>query len=162
MAEDGPIPLADAAPAGSAPPKPPRRHHWWDGYMAPLSDEERRRAIEEPGPSWTEFLLFSYLKWLLGMGFLIADSTILLTFLLPLDPFALAVTFALALYLEYLLWQYLWHRPPLQEGRRFVDPDFRSSWHHPVAYGRWTPEAKAVREGADLSPRRGPDPRDFL
>ena len=67
-----------------------------------------------------------------------------------------------AIYLELLLYRFLWYRPDPEEGYRATA--FRPTWLRPVRYGRWTPEAFRAREGKDPfgDVAVGPDPREFL
>jgi hypothetical protein len=122
--------------------------------------EEKRRALEDPGPPWKEWFLFDGAKWWVGLGFLIADVWIisgglevgsLLLALAPLVP---------ATYLQLLAWRYLWYRP---HESRLHRHDFQRTWFRPVEFGRWTPEGAVVRAGGHvISGPQGPNPREFL
>ncbi|MCI4365251.1 MAG: hypothetical protein L3K10_04220 [Thermoplasmata archaeon] len=131
-------------------------------YRERLEDvvEEKRRALEDPGPPWKEWFLFSGVKWWIGLGFLIVDTWIIAGGFeagLPVVGLALLIP---ASYLQFLLWRCLWFRPSLD---RPVRGDFRRSWKRPVEFGRWTPEATMVRlhGRAALGPQ-GPNPQEFL
>ena len=121
---------------------------------------ERRRALEDPGATWKEWLYFTAFKWWLAVVFLILDSWIITIFLIPHDWLALVGATAAAVYSEYLLYGYLWRRP---------DPDRpgalqRGRWPPWGEIGRWTPEGFRQRTGqpVDLAADPAPDPREFL
>jgi hypothetical protein len=149
-------------PAPPEGPRRPRTNHWWYGFRAPLSEEERRRAEEDPGPSWSEYFYWQLLKWWVGLAFLVIDSMLLLTFLRPLELPLLVGSLVAAIYVEYVVWQYLWHRPPLDPAERRAQGPFVRSPLRIVPYGRWTPEARMARSGIDPMGPHGPDPREFL
>ena len=121
--------------------------------------EEKRRAREMPGPSWKEWLYFTALKWWIGILFLIVDSWIVVTFLEAGSTIELIAATAAAVFLEYLLYVYLWRRPALE--RR---PRARARRWPPVEVGRWTPEAWAARAAGrrPTAPTEAADPREFL
>ncbi len=122
-------------------------------------EDARKRALADPGPSWSEWLYSTAFKWWLGIAFLIVDSWIVTTFL---EAGAWVLLFACtigAVYLEYLLFRYLWARP--EEIRRGSRP--RRRWP-PFEVGRWTPEGRRARE-TGIVPTAEPapsDPREFL
>lgn len=123
--------------------------------------EEKRRALEHPGPSWHDWWYFSGSKWYVLIGFLILD-TWAGGFWVEAGYAALAVVSVIALlYAEFLLYEYLWHRPKLPERGRA--PPFRRTWWRPVEVGRWTPEA-AGRARSRGSPRDDdtPDVHEFV
>lgn len=129
-----------------------------------LDGEERARALAEPGASWRQWFLYSFLKAWGLLGFFIADVFILAEFGDPFLPWALAPSLAAAFYAEYVLYQVLWHRPSL-DALMAQRRGFRRTWHHPVPYGRWTIEAERAHAGlptlpADEEPH--PDPYEFL
>jgi hypothetical protein len=65
-----------------------------------------------------------------------------------------------ALYLEFLLYEYLWRRPNLEkESKR---GPFVRTWYRPVRYGIWTEEYREWTAGHDPAAPAGPDPNDFL
>ncbi|HXY46680.1 MAG TPA: hypothetical protein VEK13_02130 [Thermoplasmata archaeon] len=117
----------------------------------------RRRALEDPGASWKEWLYFTAFKWWMAIAFLIVDSWIVTIFLVARSWIPLAASTVAALYLEYLLYGYLWHRPDAMRPpapRRFRWPPFE--------VGRWTPEGFRLRSGQGPLDERSPDPREFL
>lgn len=128
--------------------------------------EEKQKALAEPGPSWREWFLFSGAKWYVVLGYLIVfaweasyagpDAHVALYIVAPV----VAVT----LYAEFLLYRFLWYRPKIGDHSRSRRSDGRwRRWLYPVRYGRWTPEADAVRAGHPiLVPEAGPDPREFV
>jgi hypothetical protein len=119
--------------------------------------EEKRRALEDPGPGWREWFLFSALKWYLGLTFLIVDSWIAVGWLQVGNYVGLFLTLIAAVYLEFLCYRVLWRRPPVD---RPVRSTFRPNWYTPVQFGRFTPEAELYREGRLTLD--GPNPREFL
>jgi hypothetical protein len=139
-----------------------------------LDEEERQRAVEDPGPSWGEWVSSSFAKTYLGLGFFIADAILVASwFGPPADYPAMFGTTALALYLEYLAWQYLWYQPKASAGERPVRqrPDASDAGQrgasalaravHPFARGRWSPAAERRQEGVPPTPE-GLDPREFV
>ncbi len=128
-----------------------------------LEGEERKQALDDPGPSWSQWFFFSFAKVWTILAFLILDVFVVTGFGSPFDPWGLFPTLALALYGEYLLYQYLWHRPearPMSTGERF-----RPTWHHPFPFGRWTIEGERHRAGLPALPvgeEPHPDPSEFL
>jgi hypothetical protein len=120
-----------------------------------LTPEERQAAVLAPGESWTEWLYGTAFKWWLGLALLIIDSWIVAGWIEVGGWYDLAGSIVLAIYLEFLLYQYLWHsyRPELR-GK------FRPTWHAPFEVGRWAPERKDALAGR-IEPS-GPDPRQFL
>jgi hypothetical protein len=119
---------------------------------------QKKAALADPGPSWKEWALHSALKWYIGLGLLIVDGWVVDFWLLQGTYLGL-LTLAPLLYAEYLLWQYLWHRPQdLRTGHRAPR---RRVWLHPVRFGRWTPEADLARKG-ELVPADQPSPAEFL
>lgn len=126
----------------------------------PQTEEDaRRRALEDPGTSWSEWLYSTAFKWWLGIVFLIVDSWIVTTFLEAGSWVFLVVATVAAVYLEYLLFRYLWARP--QEIRRGAHP--RRRWP-PFEVGRWTPEGRRARETGVVAKAEpaSSDPREFL
>jgi hypothetical protein len=122
-------------------------------------EEARRKALENPGPSWSEWLYSTALKWWLGIGFLIVDSWIVTTFLEVGAWVFLVLATVAAVYCEYLVYRYLWARP--EEIRRGAHP--RRRWP-PFQVGRWTPEGRRARQ-TGITPTANPatkDPREFL
>jgi hypothetical protein len=126
--------------------------------VAQTEEEEKRRALRIPGPTWKEWFYFTALKWWLGLFFLIIDSWVVVAFLEAGSVLGLVAATAAAVYLEYLLYVYLWRRPELERSRA------RARRWPPVEVGRWTPEAFAAR-AAGTRPTAGSetaDPREFL
>jgi len=130
-------------------------------------EAEKRRALLEPGPSWREWFLYDGAKWWLGLVFLIVDVWVVGSwiyggsFAAPRLVEAL-LSLAVALYLEVLLYLYLWRRPSDTALSRHRP--FRRSWRALREFGRWTPEAARIRAGHP--PVVGPDgtvhPDEFL
>ena len=158
------------APIVTVPP--PREDDESDGSVDPLQrqilreqldrvQEEKRRALADPGPSWSEWFYYDAAKWFVGLGYLIVDSWV---FVACLDAgLAVAIVPSLigAVYLEFLGYEYLWYVPPLGGPRR--RGPFRRSWYRPVAHGRWTPAGARARGSPSATPpEQGPQPEDFL
>jgi len=123
--------------------------------LGKLTPAERAEALRAPGPSWKEWAYGTALKWWLGLGLLIVDSWLVAGWIEVGGYLPLAGSLAVAVYLEYLLYQYLWHpyHPELR-GK------FRPSWHAPFEVGRWSPERADLLAGK-FEPT-APDPRQFL
>ncbi len=123
--------------------------------------EEKRRALADPGPGWREWWFRSASKWYIGLGLLIADAWIVTFWIEEGSVVAAFATLAVLLYLEFLLYQYLWYRPaPTVRADR---AKFRPSWHRPVRFGRWTPEADLARIHPEaLRAEDGPDLHEFV
>ncbi len=128
--------------------------------LPPEVRQEMELARQDPGPSWREWFLFSAAKWWLGLAFLIVDVWVVVSaFTYGALTLLLLVV---AVYLEIVLWQYLWHRPEsVSHGR---NAENRLWWLRPVPVGRWTPEAEEVRGHAPVSgaTETAPDPKEFL
>jgi hypothetical protein len=123
--------------------------------------EEKRLALLDPGPSWHDWFFWSASRWWIGLGFLILDSWILVAGIDAGNILLAVPSIAVAIYLEFLVYRYLWYSPA--PGRRRRRGPFRPSWITPVPYGRWTPEAAAARldpESAEADD--GPRPEEFL
>lgn len=103
--------------------------------------EEKRRALEDPGPTWREWFFHSAAKVWIGLGFLVVDAWLLVA-CLDVGVWQAAVpVLAAALYIEFLVYRYLWYSPnEFRPSHRF-----HRTWYRPVAYGRWTLEAEYVR-----------------
>jgi hypothetical protein len=129
--------------------------------IADVDTDTRRAAVAEPGPSWSEWARGPLAKAYLALGFFIGDLLLLVTGLQPPDPFVFAAVL-FVIYLESLLWQYLWYRPNLDRESR--SGTFQPTLLRPARYGRWTPEAERARAGVDPfgNERVGPDPDEFL
>jgi hypothetical protein len=125
---------------------------------------ERRRlaalADADPGPSWREWLYGEAFKWWLGLALVVVDGWILAAGIEAAAWIPLGIAAVAAVYLEYLLYQYLWH--PYQPELR---GKFRRSWVHPFEVGRWCPEHEWLSRGLpdpNAAEAPGPDPRNFL
>ena len=130
-------------------------------------EQEKREALRAPGPSWRDWFFYDHAKWWVGLLFLIVDSWIAAAWVYggspsTLDAVGLALSLALAVYLEFLAWGYLWRRPSERTERSHRR--FRPSWRALREFGRWTPEGARLRErGSVAAPEDGsPNPREFL
>ena len=144
--------------SGASAPKKKKGFLGYIGFPEPTEDE-KREALEAPGPSWREYFYYSFLKVWICLGFFIVDIWVVASWLRPLSLVGLLLSVGVAIYVELLCYSWLWHRPHIEE-----DPKgFRRSAFRPVFYGRWTPEADRARAGKDpLLSRPGPDPKEFL
>ena len=135
--------------------------------MAPLlprpTKEDRESALKAPGPTWRDYFFGSFLKVYLGLFFFIVDSWIFVGWLVPLDLFGMVPSLVLAVYLEYLAYQYLWYLPAGGVERSTRSESWRR-WLHPVKFGRWTEPGKRTRRGLAPYPKAdsGPDPTEFF
>ena len=138
---------ASVEPATPSYPKPPQ--------LGKLTPEEREAAIRNPGQSWREWGYGVALKWWVGLGLFIVDAWIVAGWAEVGGWLELAGSLAIAIYLEHLLYQYLWH--PYQPE---LHGTFRPTWKTPFEVGRWVPERKAVLAGK--LEVNTPDPHQFL
>jgi hypothetical protein len=125
-----------------------------------LVNEEKLQALRHPGPTWREWFFFDASRWWVGLMLFIGDSWIIAIWIGYGSLLGLVGSMALAAYAEYLLWQYLWHRPEHHLSRS--TGGFKRTWYRPVPFGRWTPEGEAFRAGDLAAPQGAPDPREFL
>jgi|GEM_PF-1705021 len=136
-------------------------------YFPRLEGEERQRALEDPGPTWGEWFFASFAKTWTVLGFLVLDVFVFDSWSGPWFIPGVVGSLAAAFYLEWLAYEYLWHRPPTEARRshRTVPP---SRWIRPVFAGRWSIETLRARSGRGPVPVRPPvesptvDPREFL
>jgi hypothetical protein len=119
--------------------------------------EEKRRALEDPGPSWSEWWYQSASKWWIGLAFFIADAWLVVECLDLGNIYLIGPVLLGAIYVEFLLTRYLWYTP--SEVRR--NRKFRRTWYRPVPYGRWTAEAAYFRAHPNAT-ADGVNPDDFL
>lgn len=123
--------------------------------------EERKKALEEPGPGWKEWALTRGLKEYVGLGFLIVDVLVLVSIIETRSPWAPVggVAFiALAFYLEFLAWMCLWRHPLRSELR---PGGFQRGPFRPVMIGRWTREYTLWKSGALSANEEGIDAQEF-
>lgn len=130
----------------------------YDSQFLDAIQKERKAALEDPGPSWKEWFLYSGAKWWISLGFLIVDAWVITSWFDPFDPLGLGLSLGACIYLEYLAYGYLWHRPA--ELRPVGSPRFRPTWYRLREFGCWTPEEAEQREGTLERP--GPRRDDFL
>lgn len=108
-------------------------------------EHAKREALENPGPSWREWFLFSGAKTWVLLGFLIVDSWILESWYAPFNPAGMILSLVAAVYLEFLAYRYLWYRwDPESSGSGHP---FRPTLLRPREVGRWTPEAALAKQG---------------
>jgi len=122
---------------------------------------EKSRALREPGPSWRTWMFQSALRTYYVLGILIADVQVVVFWYEEGSVVGLVVSLVLALYLEFLLYRYLWYRP--RPEALLTSGKFHPTWLRPVEYGRWTVEADLVRAGVSIRrTEEGPSPKEFL
>ena len=151
-------------------------------WMAPpLTENDRRKLIDDPGPSWREYFFHHFLRWWIGLAYLVVDVLIVgywleSGFLVPpgtspgladgLAALEFLVPLGAAIYLEYLGYQYLWYEPSAGPSSSVRDAE-RNRWIYPVAYGRWTTPGERVARGQSPFTGQeieaaGPDPSEFV
>ena len=123
-------------------------------------EEEKRRALADPGLSWREWFFFDAAKWFVGLLFLILDAWLIVTWIDVALWDAILPSLVLALYAEFLLYEYLWYIPGPDTARR--RGTFRPTWVRPVAYGRWTEDGVRARENPSADRDAGPSLEEFL
>ncbi len=122
--------------------------------------EEKRQALKDPGPTWREWFFFEATKWWIGLGLFILDIWIVIGWAEAGSLLLGLGILAVALYLEFLLARYLWHRPAEHRARRGT---FHPTWYLPVEVGIWTPEAAELRAGRPVTGlTEDPRPEEFL
>lgn len=128
-------------------------------------EAEKQRALDDPGPSWHDWWYYSASRWYVVLVFFVVDAWIVGSFLS--DGYLAILFTAVAIYLEVLLYQYLYYRPRGERRRR--GETFRRTWYRPFEFGRWTPEGAALRAGggrvpseAIPSPDEGPTTEEFF
>lgn len=124
-------------------------------------EEEKRAALLEPGLTWHEWTYYRAIPWWLGIALLTVDGWIVVTWFDLGSAVGLVLSLAAAIYLEFLLYRYLWYRPdPALKRPR---GPFHPTWFRPVEFGRWTPEADSRRRGGPVpSSSEAPRPEEFL
>jgi hypothetical protein len=124
------------------------------------TEEERQKALEDPGEPWGQWFYFTFLKVWIPLGFLILDGWIAGAALEVRNYPALVIGLVAAVYLEFLAFRALWAHPPDDES---PSRPFRRSWYRPVRFGRWTAESWYPERFRSPTPgRTGPDPNEFL
>lgn len=130
------------APPSSSPPK-----YRDSGYLPKLEGPLRQEALSDPGPTWGEWLIGPFAKVWLALGLFVVDSWIVVLWTVPFNALGLLLSLAGALYLELLLWRYLWFAPDREEDLKNLP--FKPSWDRLTRFGRWTPQASRLRAGED-------------
>lgn len=147
---------------GAPPPTSPEEQAAFEETVERVADE-KRRALADPGIDWKTWFFQDNSRWWIGLGFLVIDVWVAGTFLEAGEPLLLVPAIVVAVFLEYLLALYLWHRPSETEYER--PRGAARPWYSPFRYGRWTPEAARVRAGGPglVTPgEHGADPNEFL
>lgn len=122
-------------------------------------EREKEVALENPGPGWSEWFLYSGAKAWVVLGFFVVNVWLFESWVAPLNAVGLGLSLAAAVYLEFLAYRYLWYRIDLEAPRR--QQPFRRTFLRPREVGRWTPEAALVRQGKLPGPT-GPRRDEFL
>jgi hypothetical protein len=153
------LPPSDPWSAAELPPRKRRPRRDEPNPITGLTPEEREKVIADPGPSWREYFFRDFLRWWVVLFFFVVDVWIVASFLHPVLPLVIIPSLIVAIYLEFLGYEYLWGVAHIhREGRSTV---YHRTWYRPVEYGRWTPVGEQVRRGD--GPRRNElDPQEFL
>ncbi|HLY76968.1 MAG TPA: hypothetical protein VKT21_03705 [Thermoplasmata archaeon] len=137
---------ANSGETSSAPPPPAPRYRT-TGYLPKLEGPLREQALKDPGPTWGEWLIGPFAKVWLALGLFVVDSWLLVLWAAPFNGVGMVASLAAALYLEFLLWRYLWFAPDREEDLRNLP--FRPNYAQLTRFGRWTPQAQRLRAGQD-------------
>ncbi len=122
--------------------------------------EEKRLALLDPGPTWKEWFFYEATKWWIGLALFIIDIWIVFGWWQAGSVTLGVVTLVAAIYGEFLLARFLWHRPSEPRPR---NRPFRPTWYLPVEVGVWTPEAADRRAGRGVPGLTDePRPDEFL
>jgi hypothetical protein len=154
--------MSVSGPVSSSPASKMRSDSDPDSFESRAAAVEREKAfaLKEPGPGWRTWFLQSALRWYYFLGMLIVNINILVSWFEYGSLLGMVLSLVVAVYLEFLLYRFLWYRPNTDEAPR---RPFRRSWIRPTEYGRWTPEADRVRGGFSIYPtEEGPSAREFL
>lgn len=130
--------------------------------IKPPSEEERKKALEEKGPSWREWAFQTGLKPYVGLGLLVGDGLVLASLEEAPVLWVKWMTFVAVpflIYLDLLAYLFLWAAPP--------DPLPKKSFHptlfHPFLVGRWhSSRVKTLRRMAQRSRPDEVSPEEFL
>ena len=128
-----------------------------------LSPEERQRVIGDPGPPWREWFLTTGLKPWIVLLLLIFESLGIVSVIEALSGLEVALTLGpliFMLYIDILLWNFLWRVPSMDEWKT---GEFKNSWWQPFKIGRWTLEYEMWKagKGKDIA-MSDVNPHDFL
>jgi hypothetical protein len=134
-----------------------------EGETADPKELERLRDRALALPSWAEWFYASFLKVYGALGLFVGDAILAAYWLEIPNALGLLATLLPVVYLEFLLFQYLWHEPDPSGATRSAGP-FRPTWLRPVRFGRWSSMGQRVRRGRAPFPGEGsgPDPHEFL
>jgi len=111
-----------------------------------LSEEERKEVIADPGLSWKDWAIYQGLKTWVGLALFIGDCLLfagLWTGGSVAYRISIAPAMAGAIYLNYLLWSYLWYVPDIGQLRKAKQ---KRTLLHPFPVGRWTPEYETYKK----------------
>ena len=131
------------------------------------TEEERKAALAHPGPTWTDYFFRSFLKAWIALGYLILDVFVVGFWLENHLYVGILPSLVAAVYLEWLLWAYLYYEPHGGASASQRREPGLDRFLFPVTFGRWTEPGDRVRHGLSPYSREaveaaGPDPAEFL
>ncbi len=129
----------------SAPAPPPK--YTRVGYLPKLEGPLREQALKDPGPTWGEWLVGPFAKVWVALGFFVVDSWIFVLWAAPFDLTAMIASLLAGVYLQFLLWRFLWYAPDREDDLHSLP--FRPNWARLTRFGRWTPQSVRLRAGQD-------------
>jgi hypothetical protein len=129
----------------------------------------RKWLVDHPGAPWSEWFYRSFAKTYGVTGLFVGDAIVVAFWLEVPSLIGLFATLLPLLYLEYVLYQYLWYEPGVEHSHRSrstreTSTEPRRPWVHPFPFGRWSSTGLLIRQGLEPIPTgdAGPDPREFL
>ena len=124
-----------------------------------LRGEARRKALAEPGAAWRDWAFATGFKPWIGLGMLILDAMLLASLVETTVPWTALVALPFVLYSNFLLYQYLWARPPKDLRHR---SRFHRNWRHPFLVGRWEVDREKWVSGHALEDATAVPPEEFI
>ena len=117
------------------------------GYLPKLEGPLREQALKDTGPTWGEWLVGPFAKVWVALGLFVVDSWIFVVWAVPINVAGLVLSLLAAVYLEFLLWRFLWYAPDREDDLRNLP--FKPRWDRLTRFGRWTPQSSRLRAGQD-------------